>query len=116
MSALPIWLRVVLWLAASLAAIAWSEKACRALREPDSRRIVLDEVIGVWTALVWFDDLGWPAALVGLVAFRVLDILKPPPADRLHKHGEGGLSVVLDDIIAGLWSVPLVILVRWLVG
>ncbi|QDG50904.1 phosphatidylglycerophosphatase A [Persicimonas caeni] len=108
--------RVALLIIASAASMYWSHHAGRALREHDSNRIVIDEVIGVWTALVWFDDLGWLAALVGLVLFRILDTTKPPPAKSLDENGDDGISVVADDIVAGLWTVPAVWLVRWLWG
>lgn len=114
MSAWPLALRVGLLVLASAASMLWSHRAGAALGEYDSRRIVLDEVIGVWTTLVWFDHLGWPAALAGLVAFRVLDVTKPPPADRLDAEGESGVAVVADDIVAGLWAVPIVWVVRWI--
>lgn len=116
MSGWPLWIRLSLWVLLTLASIPWCERAGEALNEHDSRRVVLDEVVGVWTTLVWFDELGWLAALVGLVAFRILDVLKPPPADWLDTHGKGGFSVVMDDVVAGVWAIPAVLLVRWFVG
>lgn len=116
MSAWPLMSRMGLFTLVTLASVYWAEHAGRALAEHDSRRIVIDEVVGVWLALVWFDQLGWLSALVGLVAFRVLDVIKPPPARRIDDTGTGGLSVIADDLVAGLWAVPAVILVRWFGG
>jgi phosphatidylglycerophosphatase A len=76
----------------------------------------MDEVVGVWTTLVWFSALGWIEALVGLVAFRILDMTKPPPARRLDDEGTGGVSVIADDLVAGVWAIPFVLVVRWLWG
>lgn len=101
--------RVACLLVVVAAAIGWSGRAGAALGEPDSRRIVVDEWVGVWTALVGFDDLGWAAAAVGFVVFRILDILKPPGAGWLHRRADaGGWTVVGDDLLAGLWTVPAV--------
>src|SRR5690554_1293594 len=116
MSGWPITGRVALFTVITLASIYWAEHAGRALGEHDSRRIVIDEVVGVWMTLVWFDDLTWLSALVGLVAFRIFDITKPPPARRIDDNGTGGLSVIADDLVAGLWAILAVLLVRWIWG
>lgn len=115
MSAWSVTFRVGLFIVVTAVSMWWCHRAGRALREHDSRRIVLDEVIGVWTTLVWFDELGWLAAAAGLALFRVLDMIKPPPADLLDIHGDNGIAVVADDIVAGLWSIPAVLLAQWLV-
>lgn len=116
MSTWPFPTRLAALGAATLLSIPWCDRAGKAFGEHDSRRIVLDEVVGVSTTLVCFSSLGWMSALVGLVAFRVFDILKPPPANLLDERGSGGLSVVLDDVIAGLWAIPLVWLARIILG
>jgi phosphatidylglycerophosphatase A len=54
-------------------------------------------------------ELGW---IVGaFLAFRVLDIFKPPPIRWVERHAKGSLGVMGDDLVAGLmagaalWSV-----------
>ncbi len=116
MSSWPMLWRVGPFVVVTLLSMYWAEHAGRALGEHDSRRIVMDEVVGVWTTLVWFGSLGWLEALVGLVVFRILDMTKPPPAKRLDDEGEGGVSVIADDLVAGVWAIPAVLLVRWLMG
>lgn len=116
MSHWPLGWRLAALVAVTVIACYWSEVAGRLLNEPDSQRIVIDEVVGVWVTLVWFDDLGWWAALAGLVAFRVFDITKPPPARYFDDHHHNGFGVVADDIIAGLWAIPFVIVILWFVG
>jgi len=77
----------------------------------DPSEIVIDEVAGQWLALLpvfigashaGADVLAlWPGWVVGFIAFRFFDILKPGPigwADRQH----GPLGVMLDDIFAGI--------------
>lgn len=111
-------LRLACFWAATFLSFYWCGKAGKALGEPDSNRIVLDEVIGVWATLVLFSDLHddflWLPAIVGLIAFRILDVVKPPPARRLDDDHHGGAAVVADDLVAALWAIPAVLLVRWL--
>lgn len=116
MSAWALPVRLACLAAALVVGVIWSGRAGRALGEEDSRRVVLDEVLGVWTTLVWFGELGWAAAFVGFVAFRILDVVKPPGARWIHHRGGAGWSVVGDDVVAGLWAVPAVLVVQLLIG
>ncbi len=92
----------------TLLSVFWSEYAGKALQESDSSKIVIDEVVGVWVALVLFDSLRWPQWLMGFVAFRVFDIWKPWPVGWLDRRVQNGLGVVLDDVAAGLWAIVFV--------
>ncbi len=68
----------------------------------DPGYVVLDEVIGMLVTLV-FLPASWTIAIVGFFVFRVLDIIKPPPArqsERLH----GGLGIMMDDLVSGIYS------------
>jgi phosphatidylglycerophosphatase A len=40
----------------------------------------------------------------GFLFFRVLDIIKPPPARFIDRQMQGGLAVVLDDVVAGIYA------------
>ena len=78
----------------------------------DPKRVVIDEMIGVWIPLMVCpaDRLWW--ALLAFVLFRFFDILKPLGIrwfDRQH----GGFWVQADDIVAGLYSLILILLVQW---
>ena len=69
----------------------------------DPGLVVVDEIVGQILAL-----LAAPhhpvAALLGFLTFRVFDIVKPFPADWLDRHIHGGLGIMLDDVMAGLYS------------
>lgn len=75
--------------------------------EADPSPVVLDEVVGQWWALqamVWAGvPLTTPGMLVGFFLFRVFDVLKPPPV-RQAEGLPGGLGIVADDLVAGLFS------------
>jgi len=72
----------------------------------DAPEIVIDEIIGVWIALL-FAPMVWWVLLLGFAAFRLFDIAKPWPvswADRLHTP----FGVMLDDVIAGCLALGVV--------
>ncbi len=66
----------------------------------DPRQFVLDEIVGVWIALLGFPIDFWHL-LAAFVLFRFFDILKPLGIRRLEKL-ENGWGVMLDDVAAGL--------------
>ena len=65
--------------------------------------VVIDEIVGQLIALAAapFHPL---AALLGFALFRFFDILKPFPINWLDKHIHGGLGIMLDDVIAGIYA------------
>lgn len=81
----------------------------------DSQRIVVDEMVGVWIALLAVpgNDLIYAAA--AFVLFRLFDIFKPLGIRRMESF-KGGVGVMMDDILAGVYSCVLLIGVRWIIG
>ena len=70
--------------------------------DPDPRRAVWDEFVGMWaTCLLLPKSLPWMAA--AFLCFRALDILKPWPARRLEGL-PGGLGIMADDLMVGLYG------------
>ena len=93
------------------------EKASVNLTQKDHKSIVIDELAGMWVALVpviWFasDQLERIIyACLALVFFRAFDILKPFPISYFDKKYKNGFGIVLDDIIAGIFSGILSVLI-----
>jgi phosphatidylglycerophosphatase A len=74
-----------------------------AFGQHDSRRIVIDEIAGYLVAVAYLP----PSPLVLLAAFlifRFFDVVKPYPASWVDRNLPGGAGVVLDDVVAGLYS------------
>jgi len=69
----------------------------------DPRPVVIDEIIGQLIALtaVPFHPV---VVISGFLLFRFFDILKPFPANWIDRHLHGGLGIVLDDVVAGLYA------------
>lgn len=97
----------LLTLAAFLGLAAWVCRRAEAiLQEKDCRRIVIDEVAGFLLANLFAPTEFKPVALA-FVLFRLFDIIKIFPAGRAEKI-PGGLGVILDDLIAGLYALAIV--------
>ncbi len=66
----------------------------------DDPRIVIDEIIGYWTAILFMERT--PANLIAaFVIFRALDTLKPWPIKKLEIVCKGGFGIIIDDVLAG---------------
>lgn len=87
----------------------------RKLGVHDHGGIVWDEFIGMWITLLWV-PLSPVTLLLGFVLFRLFDILKPWPIGYLDKRVEGGLGIMLDDVLAGIFAnVSLLLILQFLV-
>lgn len=91
-------------LSALIGAACWLAGAAEGyLGEHDSGKIVIDEIAGFLCATAWI-DLTLPRLLVAFALFRLFDILKPQPARYFDRQVAGGLGVVFDDVVAGLYA------------
>jgi phosphatidylglycerophosphatase A len=73
------------------------------LKKKDPSEIVIDEVAGLLLTLFLL-PLSWTTILSGFVFFRFFDILKPFPAGWADKRFSGGIGIVLDDLLAGIYG------------
>jgi phosphatidylglycerophosphatase A len=106
---LPINLLVI---AIGFAIGVWAcDVAGRALGVDDHRSLVWDEFIGQWIALLPALLSPWWAVIVGFILFRLFDVWKPWPIRWLDRHLKGGMGVMVDDVVAGLFAAILL----WLV-
>jgi phosphatidylglycerophosphatase A len=78
----------------------------------DPGPIVIDEVVGMLITLA-FIPVGWSGALAGFVLFRIFDVIKPYPAGRFERL-HGGLGVMADDAMAGVYANLSLRLLIWL--
>ena len=92
--------------AAALAVAAlgvWAAgRATEIFRRHDDGRITIDEVAGMLFSLAWLPARPEVAALA-FVLFRVFDIWKPFPASAAERL-PGGLGVMADDLVAGVYA------------
>jgi len=69
---------------------------------PDPSRVVIDEIVGVWIAVLWVPPTltNW---IIAFILFRFFDILKPLGIRKLESI-KGGWGVMLDDVLAGVYA------------
>lgn len=80
----------------------------------DHPSIVWDEFVGLFISLIAVPPT-WLNLLLGFVLFRIFDILKPWPIGWLDRHLHGGLGIMLDDVLAGVYAwVILQLILRYL--
>lgn len=79
------------------------ERVSREIHEHDHPGMCLDEFAGFFVTMINAPH-GWPWIILGFLLFRVFDIWKPWPIRYLDEHVHGGLGMVLDDIVAGIFA------------
>ncbi len=80
--------------------------AAENLGEHDFGGIVWDEIAG-FLITMWLVPLTWQTIIAGFILFRFFDILKPWPIKWLDQQVQGGLGIMLDDVLAGLFAAGL---------
>lgn len=83
-----------------------SSRTCRLTGLEDAGLIVIDEVNGqliALTPLALLTSVSINAVVIGFVLFRVFDIIKPYPIRKLERL-HGGLGVMADDALAGVYA------------
>ena len=106
---------LVLFLVAVTIVGTWAAHlAERRLGGKDPGAIVIDEVAGMTLSVVVF-PLTPGVLLTGFVLFRVFDVVKPPPA-RASQRLTGGVGVMIDDLIAGLYALAVLAALRATLG
>ena len=73
------------------------------LKRSDPGCIVIDEIAGMVVTFIGV-PLNLTTVVIGFIFFRLLDILKPFPIRTLEKRLAGGVGVVADDVIAGIFA------------
>jgi len=79
----------------------------------DPERVVIDEVVGQMLTFVARPEFRWPWLVAGFAMFRLLDILKPFPADCAEKLPRGW-GIMTDDVVAGIYSFLALSLWQWI--
>lgn len=86
----------------------------RALGETDHGSIVWDEIVPFWFVL-FMAPTGWGWWVLAFALFRFFDIVKPPPVSHFDRI-KSGFGVMTDDVIAALYAVLCLALLKFIVG
>ena len=77
-------------------------------KEHDPSKIVIDEWVGQWLAFTLL-PVTIQTGLIGFLAFRFFDILKPGPVKKMERLPKG-LGVMADDVMAGILAYFIIII------
>ena len=91
------------------------DQTSRDLGVHDHGGIVWDEWVG-FLFTMWMAPQGWYWLLAGFILFRLFDILKPWPIGWLDRQVSGGMGIMLDDLLAGLFGFVLLQAAAYLLG
>ncbi len=108
----PVFLAILL--VAFLVGVRLCDIASARLGRHDPGGIVWDEMVGYWLTIA-FLPLHWAWFLAAFFLFRAFDILKPWPIRRLERGLSGGLGIMADDLLAGVYAmIPLLLVLHLL--
>ncbi len=98
-----IWIYSLLTLLVIFAGIYICDKAAEKLQVHDFGGIVWDEIAGLLITL-WLVPFSWQNLIMGFILFRLFDIIKPWPIKWIDQKVQGGLGIMLDDVLAGFFA------------
>ena len=78
-------------------------EAEKILDNRDPGVVVIDEIVGILITMIAAPVTPLTMAL-GFILFRIFDIAKPFPVNFFDQHFHGGLGIMLDDVVAGIYS------------
>ncbi len=103
------WIYSIFTVLASIVGVWLCDVAAQKLAEHDFGGIVWDEIAGLLITL-WWVPFNWQNLIIGFGLFRLFDIVKPWPIRWLDQQVRGGLGIMLDDIVAGMFAGGLLLL------
>ena len=75
----------------------------------DSKHIVIDELLGIFIILIFYDSIfiynDFLTLTLIFFIFRIFDVVKIFPANLIDKNLKNGYGVIMDDIVAGIYTV-----------
>ena len=95
----------------------WAANKLETYWGEDPSRVVVDEMVGVWIPLLAVpnDDRWFWYVIAAFALFRIFDIAKPLGIRRMESL-KGGVGVMMDDVLAGVYSFILLVGARWVIG
>ena len=85
-----------------LLGIAASARAQKLFGDDDPSEVTIDEFVGMLLAFLWL-PMTLHCVVTVFILFRLFDIFKPFPARQFERLG-GGLGIMADDVVAGIYA------------
>ena len=93
----------------------YSTHQLRVIWGDDPSRVVIDEFVGMMVSVLLV-PLTWTNILIGFILFRFFDIVKPLGVGTIDKKFKGAVGVILDDILAGIYSCIILVVLNHFVN
>jgi len=98
---LPVFIAITLFI--TVVGFWICDRAANDMQVHDHGAIVWDEVAGMLITMI-AAPVGVLPLVIGFALFRFFDILKPWPIKLLDRHVKGGFGIMIDDVLAGIFS------------
>lgn len=79
----------------------------------DHPGMCIDELAGFFVTMI-NAPVGWPWVVLGFLLFRFFDIIKPWPIRLVDRNMHNGFGMVLDDVLAGVFSLSIIQMIAYL--
>ena len=108
-----LWTTIALILLTTIVGI-WTSNVMEQYWGKDPRAVNIDEFVGTWIPLLVAPcgQYTWIFALTAFISFRLIDIFKPLGCRWIDKNVPGGMGVMLDDVLAGLYALIITFLLK----
>ena len=103
---------IMLLIFVTLYSLIFLNKTIKNFKQKDPKEIVIDEYIGQMIPLIVCGNNIY-LILVAFISFRFFDITKIYPANIFDKKIEGPLGIIGDDIIAGIYSLMIIFIIKY---
>ena len=80
----------------------------------DHQGMCLDEIVGYLVTMIHAPH-GFLWIVTGFILFRIFDIWKPWPIQLVDDKVHGGIGIILDDVLAGIYSFIIIQILSWII-
>ena len=89
----------------------------KSVNKHDAKEIIIDEFLGIYLIIICSFNFKifnneFIKILLILLFFRIFDILKPFPANWIDKNMKNSYGIIVDDIIAGIYTIIILALIN----
>jgi phosphatidylglycerophosphatase A len=99
----------------TLGSIWLCDKVTKEIGIHDHQGMCLDEIVGYLVTMCGAPH-GWQWVVIGFLLFRLFDIWKPQPIRYIDEHVSGGFGIILDDLLAAVYSCIILHIISWTIG
>ena len=107
---------IALFIVLSILAIKLINIYSKSINKNDAREIIIDEFLGIYLIIIFSQNFNSFNEILKifliLILFRFFDIVKPFPANWIDKNMKSSYGILLDDIIAGIYTIIVLFLIN----